>query len=151
MTDRATYRPRFKQRLIVGSILALVIVVTTILLLKPHPPKHSPCETGDALEKGPDPRCIDRICDKAPSCCANGGKWEQACVDLVVSYCIQQCDCTKTNVVAHEGPFNRFACDCTVNRVCPKNDSPCCDKGWEQTCIDQVASYYTNGCSRWQP
>ncbi|WP_437751160.1 vWA domain-containing protein [Sorangium sp. So ce1389] len=52
---------------------------------------HDKCYTGARLNAAACGSCVSQVCTAMPSCCAAGGEWTDACVDLVGSLCGETC------------------------------------------------------------
>ena len=104
---------------------------------------HSLCSTGFNLNAvscsyGADD-CAQKVCAKDAFCCASS--WDAVCVGLVqdTSVCSGDYSCDCTHDYCTTGSALKASCDPCVAAICA-TDSYCCSTGWDNLCVQSVAS-----------
>jgi hypothetical protein len=114
---------------------------------------HDRCVVGAALDPTCD-WCVEDICSLDPYCCDTS--WDSTCVEEVRTLCGSLICAESTGQCAHsqctEGVALTPQCDdppitvSCVNAICAA-DSFCCSNGWDNLCVDQVASVCGYNCN----
>lgn len=89
-----------------------------------------------------DSRCCSTVCALAPDCCSI--TWDTLCAQLADSSCAGLCGASASgscNSVHANGGCSDATC---CSAVCA-NDPPCCDTGWDTTCVYETEFYCASG------